>query len=69
MAAEPTDADEVEAAMENEAVLAFESFDDYAKAAKLRSIYEAREGFRRLLLSQDKVPAHMWEHRGPRRTT
>ena len=63
MAAEPTDADEVEAAMENEAVLAFESFDDYAKAAKLRSIYEAREGFRRLLLSQDKVPAHHWEHR------
>jgi len=63
MSEDSASVDEIDAAMDQEAVLAFQSFDDYAKAAKLRSIYEAREGFRRLLLSQERVPAHMWEHR------
>ena len=55
--------EEMEAAMQSDPVLAFRSFDEYAKATKLRSIYEAREGFRRLLLELDRTQPHMWEHR------
>jgi len=55
--------EEMEAAMQSDPVLAFQSFDEYAKATKLRSIYQAREGFRRLLLELDRAQPHMWEHR------